>query len=61
MPVHVVKRKGRLKPATTAQFFFDRLRPCCENLSTVLECAASSSLYDDAWLTMLDASEFKEW
>src|SRR5436190_24334795 len=48
MPVHVLKRKGRLKPATTAQFFFDRLRPRCENPSVVLECATSSSLYDDA-------------
>jgi hypothetical protein len=27
VPVHVRKRKGRLKPATTAQFFLDRL-PC---------------------------------
>jgi hypothetical protein len=25
MPVHVVKRKGRLKPATTAQFFLTAL------------------------------------
>jgi len=24
VPVHVLKRKGRLKPATTAQFFCDR-------------------------------------
>jgi hypothetical protein len=31
VPVHVRKRKGRLKPATAAQFFFLRLRPCCEN------------------------------
>ncbi len=48
VPVHVLKRKGRLKPATTAQFFSDRLRLCCKNPSTVLEFAASSSLYDDA-------------
>jgi hypothetical protein len=48
VPVHSVKRKGRLKPATTARFFCDRLRLRCENPSTVLECAASSSLYDDA-------------
>ena len=41
--------------------FFGRLRPCCENPSIVLEFAASSSLYDDAWLTMPDAGEFKEW
>ena len=27
----VHKRKGRLKPATTAHFF-DRLQPCCENI-----------------------------
>src|SRR6266536_2276054 len=47
MPVHVVKRKGRLKPATTAQFF-NRLPPRCKNPSIVLEFAASSSLYDDA-------------
>src|SRR6266536_6096303 len=40
MPVHVVKRKGRLKPATAAQFFFDRLRQCCKNPSIVLEFAA---------------------
>ena len=42
-----VKRKGRLKPATTAHFF-DRLRARCENISIVVECAASSTLYDDA-------------
>jgi hypothetical protein len=48
MPVHALKRKGRLKPATTAQFFCDHLRVRCENPSTVLECAASSSLYDGA-------------
>src|SRR4029453_1795 len=48
VPVHVLKRKARLKPATTAQFFCDRLRPCCENPSIVLDFAASSSLYDDA-------------
>src|SRR6266496_1998745 len=28
--------------------FLDRLRLCCKKSSTVLECAASSSLYDDA-------------
>jgi hypothetical protein len=33
VPVHVRKRKGGLKPATAAQFFFDRLRPCCESPS----------------------------
>src|SRR6266496_2327770 len=48
VPVHVLKRKARLKPATTAQFFWIASRPCCKNPSTVLECAASSSLYDDA-------------
>ena len=47
VPVHVRKRKGRLKPATTAQFFY-RLPPCCKNPLIVLELAASSSLYDDA-------------
>jgi hypothetical protein len=48
VPVHVLKRKGRLKPATTAQFFL--MAPGCAvkiHLS-VLESAASSSLYDDA-------------
>ena len=30
VPVHVRKRGDPLKPATTAQFFFDRLRPCCK-------------------------------
>jgi hypothetical protein len=39
VPVHVLKRKTRLKPATTAQFFF-RLRPCCKNPSIVLAVAA---------------------
>ena len=48
VPVHVRKRKGRLKPATAARFFCDRLPPCCENPSIVLDFAASSSLYDDA-------------
>jgi hypothetical protein len=32
-----------------------------KNPSTALEFAASSSLYHGAWLTMPDASEFKEW
>ena len=27
VPVHVRKRRGCVKPATTAQFFCDRLRP----------------------------------
>src|SRR6266498_4578634 len=40
VPVHVLKRKGRLKPTTTAQFFCDRLRPRCKNPSTVLAMAA---------------------
>jgi len=39
VPVHVLKRKARLKPATTAQFFY-RLRPCCKNPSIVLAVAA---------------------
>jgi hypothetical protein len=56
-----LKRKGRLKPATSAQFFLIASGACCENLSIVLEFAASNSLYHDAWLTMSDASEFKEW
>jgi len=29
VPVHVLKRKARLKPATTAQFFYS-LRPRCK-------------------------------
>ncbi len=33
VPVHVRKRKDRLKPATTAQFFLIALRLCCKNLS----------------------------
>src|SRR6478736_5711539 len=46
MCFYLLKRKCRLEPATTAQFF-DRLPPCCENPSSVLEFAVSSSLYDD--------------
>ena len=48
VPVHVRKRKGRLKPATTAQFFLIASRLCCKNPSIVLDFAPSSSLYDDA-------------
>src|ERR1700720_2503638 len=47
MCFYLLKRKSRLEPATTAQFF-NRLPPCCKNPSIVLEFAASSSLYDDA-------------
>ena len=45
---YLLKRKARLEPATTAQFFSNRLALCCINPPTVLEFAASSSLYDDA-------------
>src|SRR5438309_3468988 len=48
VPVHVLKRKGRPKPATTAQFFLIGSVRAVKNPSVVLECAASSSLYDDA-------------
>ena len=61
VPVHVLKRKGRLKPATPAQFFLIASGRAVKNPSTALEFAASSSLYHGAWLTMPDASEFKEW
>ena len=39
VPVHVRKRKGRLKPATTAQFFLDRL-PCMVSGTRVKQRAA---------------------
>jgi hypothetical protein len=47
VPVHVVKRKGRLKPATTAR---DTLKKSsgCKKTSTVLEFAASISLCNAA-------------
>src|SRR5260370_24854685 len=48
MPVHVVKRKGRLKPTTTAQFFLIASGYAVKIHLSVLEFAASSSLYDDA-------------
>jgi len=41
VPVHVRKRTGGLKPATTAQFFLVSFRPCCKNPSIVLELAAA--------------------
>src|ERR1700758_3377977 len=44
---YLLKRKSRLKPATTAQFL-KLLPPCCKNPSTVLEFPTSRSLYDDA-------------
>ncbi|PYT85821.1 MAG: hypothetical protein DMG36_27165 [Acidobacteria bacterium] len=43
--VHLVKRKGRLKPATTAEFFPNRLAPCCINaLNCVRLCGVEQSL-----------------
>jgi hypothetical protein len=47
-PSYLLKRKSRLKPATTAEFFSNRLAPYCINSMTVLEFVASSSRYDDA-------------
>jgi hypothetical protein len=61
VPVHLVKRKARLKPATTARSFFDRFRASSKNPPAVLEFAALSILYDDARLIMPDPGEFKEW
>ncbi len=40
VPVHVLKREGRLKPATTAHFFLIALRLRCKNPSIVLQFAA---------------------
>src|SRR4029453_5844234 len=48
VPVHALKRKARLKPATSAQFFSIASNCAVKNPSIVLESAASSSLYDDA-------------
>src|SRR6266508_1696878 len=48
VPVHVLKRKARLKPATSAQFFSIASNCAVKNPSIVLESATSSSLYDDA-------------
>src|SRR5436190_22512126 len=48
VPVHVRKRRGRVRPATIAQFFFDCLRLPCKNPSIVIQFAAASSPYDDA-------------
>src|SRR6266704_822360 len=45
---YLLKRKSRLKPAMTAEFFSNRLAPGCINPATVLEFTASSSRYDDA-------------
>jgi hypothetical protein len=55
--------KAERPPQTRHDYaaFCDRPRPRCENRSIVLEFVASSSPYDDAWLTMPDAGEFKEW
>lgn len=57
VPVHVRKRRGRLRPATTAQFFCDCLQPRSENQSTVLQCAASSSLHDAAYSTRKEVAQ----
>ena len=51
VPVHVRKRKGRLKPATAAQFFLIASGHAVKNPLAVLEFAASSSPYDDALST----------
>src|SRR6059036_1307697 len=48
VPVHVRKRKGRLKPATTAQFFLIASGRAVKICLSVLQFAASSRLYDDA-------------
>jgi hypothetical protein len=48
LPVHLVKGKRRLKPATTAQFFWSPLARAVKIYLSVLESAASSSLHDDA-------------
>ena len=45
VPVHLVKRKARLKPATTAEFFPNRLAPCCINaLNCVRLCGVEQPL-----------------
>ena len=51
VPVHVRKRKGRLKPATTPQFFLIASGRAVKNPLAVFEFAASSSPYDDALST----------
>jgi len=48
MCFYLLKRKGRLKPATTVWFFLGAVAPCCKKRSNVLEFAASGSPYDDA-------------
>jgi len=48
VPVHVRKRKGRLKPATTAQFFLIASGRDVKIPLSVLDLAPSSSLHDDA-------------
>jgi hypothetical protein len=44
VPVHVRKRKGRLKPATTAQFFLIASGRAVKNPLAVLEFAADQEL-----------------
>jgi len=46
VPVHVVMRKGRLKPATTAEFFLIASGLCAKN--PLLEFALSSAPYDNS-------------
>src|SRR4029077_18206625 len=48
VPVHVRKRRGRVRPATTARFFFDCRRLRCNNPSIVIQFAAARTLHDDA-------------
>src|SRR6266581_1431498 len=48
VPVHVRKRRGRVRPATTSQFFFDCLQLCCKNPWIVIQFAAARILHDDA-------------
>ena len=57
VPVHVRKRKGRLKPATTAQFFLIASGRAVKNPLAVLEFAASSSPYDDAPSTRQEVTQ----
>jgi len=48
VPVHVRKRKAPLKPATTPQFFLIASGRAVKIPLSLLDFAASSSLYDDA-------------
>ena len=57
VPVHVRKRKPRLKPATGAQFFLIAFGRAVKNLLALLEFAASSSPYDDALSTRYEVTQ----